>query len=120
MDRLAPSTFRDDEPVGVTVVEATSGAGSSSPLQAWIPERLFCRMLDLAAAYRLHVLGAVLSDVDTRLNDAQCESLLAELEYLARLVPSDLALQGVLAEVVPLVSRVARSGTKAELVVQPP
>lgn len=120
MSWLAPSTFQDDEPVCFTLVEPTTSGSTASTCEAWIPERLFERMLHLAGAYHLHVLGVIHGDVDTHLNHLQCESLLTELEFLVRLVPSDAALQRVLVEVAQLVTRAARLGRKAELVVQPP
>jgi hypothetical protein len=121
MDQLAPSTFDGDEPVCFALVERAADLGSkASSYETWIPGRLFERMLHLAGAYHLHVLGVVDSKVDTHLDHQQCESLERELEFLARLIPSDAALQRALDEVAPLATRAARLGKDAEIVVRPP
>ena len=88
-DRLNPVTFAEDEPVAVSVVPtATSPADRDSGLTgaAWIPERVFERILALARAYDLHVLNLLEGPSPPALNATQCSGLQFELEFLCSVV----------------------------------
>ncbi len=75
---------------------------------------------DVRVTLRSPPSGRRRRDQFDRRNDAQCQSLLPELEFLASLVPSDEALRPVVAGVSRLAARAARSGGKAELFVELP
>lgn len=93
MDRFNSSTYSDDPPVGIVVVD-----DSTERWVAWIPERLWERTLALGAAYRLHVLNLLQDHERLELNQPQVESLLDELQFLGAVVKDDL-LAGHLEEI---------------------
>lgn len=84
-DRFDPNTFVDDPPVGVGVL-----TDSTEEWVAWIPERLWDRVLGLGRAYQLHVLGLFAGEERFELNPPQIESLLDELHLLGTIVDDDL------------------------------
>ena len=84
-DRFDPDVSSDDPPVGVGVL-----TDSTEEWVAWIPERIWERVLGLARAYRLHILGLFEGEERFELNPPQIESLLDEVQFLAAIVGDDL------------------------------
>jgi hypothetical protein len=84
-DRFDSDAFVDDPPVGIGVQ-----TDSTEEWLAWIPERLWERVLGLGRAYRLHILGLLDGQERFALNPPQIESLLDELQLLATIVDDDL------------------------------
>jgi hypothetical protein len=83
--RFDSASYADDPPVGVAIVD-----DSTEEWVAWIPERLWQRILNLGSAYRLHVLGLLEGQERLELSPPQIESLLEELQFLAGTVNDDL------------------------------
>jgi hypothetical protein len=79
-DRFAPERYEHDEPVTVT----TNGAGYD------IPERLFARAQQLAAAYELHLLPSINIYERTTFNQLQCVTLADELAFLRSIISDPL------------------------------
>lgn len=81
------STFQLDERVGF--VDAPSGVRPHAIPEsnwAWVPERLWVRLIRLGQAYEMHFASVLELDKDSELNSVQCEHLLEELEYVGKLV----------------------------------
>lgn len=77
-DRLDPTTYQDDEVVGV--FEETPDDADS----LWLSERLVQRLILIAGAYELHTLPMLVNAAaPVRLNQQQCASLLDELAFVA-------------------------------------
>jgi hypothetical protein len=75
-------------------------------LEAWIPERLFLRLLAYGQAYSLHNLLLLHSQEDSLLNSLQCEGLLRELDFVSE-VSNDPALQMAVSLLRDVTERVA-------------
>jgi hypothetical protein len=92
-DRLAPDTFRNDEPWGVALVRAGRPVdwGTAMPdEQAAIPEGIAERLLALGRAYGLHQLSTLDGARQNRLNAPQAANLASEVEFLVRVDDSAL------------------------------
>lgn len=84
-DRLAPETYRSDEPWGISLVEAgrpVDWTESMPDEHDAIPERIGQRLLALAQAYELHQLSTLEPHAQNRLNSQQAASLVEELDFL--------------------------------------
>lgn len=113
-DRLQPSSYANDEPVG-------AGPDGRADYEGWvwIPERLFSRMQHLAQAYELHVLTRLDPYGRNSLNREQVESLLDELEFIGRVV-DDEALRVQLERLREVAVAVRGARTRTELVIEGP
>jgi len=87
-DRLDPSTYASDEPVG-------AGTGDDYEGWVWIPERLFHRMQYLGRAYELHILPRLDPNDRNELDRDRTTSLIDELEFLAQVVTDRTLLENV-------------------------
>ena len=90
-DLFDAQRYAEEEPIGIGL--------ASRPLDDWlfIPEPTFARVLAVGSAYRLHVLGQVLTPgQSTVLNPLQCEQLIDELNLVAHVLADPLV-----AKVVP-------------------
>ena len=85
----------------------------------WIPERLFARMQRLADAYQLHMLPGLDPYARNSLGREQVESLLDELEFIARVV-DDAALLAQLEQLRAVAMKVPRDPIRTELVIEGP
>lgn len=88
-DRVAPETYRKDEPWGIGSVRAGRVVDWRTTLpddHADIPEGIVERVLALGRAYRLHELSALDGAGQNRLNRQQAASLADEVEFLVRVV----------------------------------
>ena len=73
---LNPNTFIGDECVGL-VAGPPGIVLDTIPDENWcqVPERLFARLLNVAAAYSLHIANVFGETEDTEINSIQCEGL---------------------------------------------
>lgn len=85
IDRFDPNQYEDDPPVGVGVQTP-----STEEWVAWIPDRIWDRILALGRAYRLHILQLLDGEERFELSPPQIDSLLDELQFLAATVQDDL------------------------------
>jgi hypothetical protein len=85
-DRLDPDSFADDPVVGVFESDASEADA------LWISERLFGRLVHFAQAYELHTLPQLGGTDPVRLGQAQCQSLLDELAFVADRLNDPLAI----------------------------
>jgi len=74
-DRLLADTYEQDEPVQLDYGDVQRAV--------LVPERLFGRAQCLARAYDLHLFPTIDIYTKTRLNRAQCETLLDEIAFVA-------------------------------------
>jgi hypothetical protein len=81
-DRILADTYAQDEVVQLDYGDVTSAV--------FVPERLFARAQCVARAYELHLLPVIDICSKTRLNRAQCETLLDEIEFIAMVVNDEL------------------------------
>src|SRR5262249_15540006 len=84
-DRFESATYDSDEPYGVACVLPGTDFASTIGLTescAWIPERVFARLLALGKAYDLHSLCLLSNPAVNRLTHVQASSLVAELNFL--------------------------------------
>lgn len=118
-DQLEPTTFADDEPVGVVGVPTKDLPGPVAEDQwHYVPEPLWNRLICLGNAYNLHFAQLVEPAIDTVLNSVQCHSLCEELTFL-RDVVADPAAHAAISTVVAQATVVARSSSMS-LVISPP
>jgi hypothetical protein len=118
-DRLTPSSYADDEVVGIAAVPRTELPGPLGDERwTYVPERLWRRVLNLSNAYELHI-GHVLEPViDTVLAKEQCESAAGELRFLRDIV-ADPALHYVLDVILRALDSSIR-GSDVAVVFSPP
>ncbi len=110
-DRLAPDTFRNDEPWGVALVRAGRAVDWATALpdeHAVIPEGIAERLLALGRAYGLHQLSTLDRARQNRLNGRQATNLAKEVEFLARVV-NDSALREHVKPLLEFATRCGRS-----------
>ena len=79
-DRFTPDRYADDEPVKV-------GALGD---EHHVPERLFTRTQQIAAAYELHLLPVLDIYTRTELTREQCHTLADELTFIRDLIADPL------------------------------
>jgi len=111
-DRLAPDTYRDDEPWAVALVQTGRAVNWASALpdeQATIAERIAERLLALGRAYGLHYLSALNSVDQNRFNADQAVGLFEELQFVLRSV-DDRALREHLKPLLRFAERCGHSG----------
>lgn len=84
-DRFDSATYEDDPPVGVALVN-----DGTEEWVAWIPERMWERILALGLAYGLHVLTLLRGRERTELNHPQTQSFLDELQLIGATVEDNL------------------------------
>ncbi len=85
-DRLAVERYSNDEPVMIALVELALPANLVSSKAARfinLPERVIQRLRLIATAYELHYLANIDCASEVRLNRAQTEGLLEELEFVS-------------------------------------
>lgn len=111
-DRFESSTYEDDPPVGIAVANP-----STEEWVAWIPDRLWDRILSLARGYRLHVLGLVEGQERIELEQPHVESLLEELQLLAAVARDDLVV-GYLEKIRAAAARVIGDPELVALVIE--
>jgi len=117
--KLHPSTYSDDEPVGVAGVPKEELPGPL-PAERWqyIPQQMWHRLLGLGRAYDLHFAGVIDSVVDTVLDPVQCESFEEELRFVTEVV-NDSALTAAITVILGEVAKV-RGRSRMVLVLSPP
>jgi len=109
-DRLLADTYRNDEGVRLDYGDLERAV--------FVPERLFGRAQCLARAYDLHLLPAIDIYTKTRLDRAQCEVLLDEIVFVAR-VSNDELLRVHLARIQDVVASSVRLA-RCELCIEGP
>ena len=107
-DRIDPNSFTDDEVVGI------AAAGRDIPSEdvpesdwAFLPERLFERLIHLGHAYSLHFASLVDPQAESQLNSSQCEGFLEELHFLDQVV-NEPSFSSLLKSLIPKVQHVVR------------
>jgi hypothetical protein len=80
-DRLLAETYEQEECVQLDYGDPGAAA--------FVPERLFARAQCVARAYDLHLLPVIDIYRKTRLNRAQCEAMLDEVAFVARVTNDD-------------------------------
>lgn len=104
-DRLDAQRFADDPVVGVFESDP------SEQDAIWLAERLFSRLVLVAQGYELHTLPLLGGSDPVRINRAQCQNLLDELEFVAlRLNDDPLAVNAAQSIANYVSSRVRRPG----------
>ena len=107
------ATYADEEPVGFCVSQ--HGARPSSEwLQ--VPESLVARLVSLGQAYDLHHVPMIELHGETIFNSAQTQNIDLEVRFLAT-VTRDEALKRVIAQLAPLLERVAHNASLSLVVV---
>ena len=114
-DRLASTTYADDEPVRFTVLPKDR----RDRFEVHMPETLFSRAISLGRAYQLHVLSALEVYAEVSLHKAQCESLLHELEFVMS-ISTDPLLSGHLLDLTGALNRVVRDSGPSGLLIEGP
>lgn len=118
-ERLNPASYAADEPVGIVAVARAELPGPlPDDLWRYIPERLWKRILGLAAAYELHVAQVLEPIIDTVLNGEQCASVAEELGFLGEVI-KDPATNLALATIIEVLTTAAR-GRDLAVVFSPP
>jgi hypothetical protein len=108
-DRLNSDSYADDPLVGVFAYDFTD------PTEIWVPERLWARLVAIGAAYQLHYLPLLDGSPESRTLDAtQANALVEELDFIRSLTVDPL-LESTAAEVLALVVRASRSGSRPAL-----
>ena len=113
-DRLAPDTFRDDEPWAVALVRAGHVVDWSTALpeeHTIMPEGIAERLLALGRAYGLHQLSTLDGARQNRLSGPQAANLADEVGFLVRVV-DDSALRE---HVKPLLEFAIRCGSSNDM-----
>jgi hypothetical protein len=117
--RLDPATYANDEPVGIAVAPGSLLPGPiPDGLWSYLPESLWQRLLSLGHAYSLHFAQVAEPVIDTVLESRQCQSLQAELAFLAGII-SDPAAEQALAVLQHQAAKVARDSS-LRLIISPP
>lgn len=112
-DRFDPTTYTDEEPVHLWLVESTDAD------EIWVPEVLWHRLRMVATGYQLHLLPVLDGSTDpVFLNAPQCDALIDEVDFVATLV-DDALLMDVLSRVRRLATG-ARSASKNALGIEFP
>lgn len=102
-DRLRSDRYKDDPLVGVFDYD------NSTPVEAWVPERLWRRLHALGMAYELHYLMMCDGGSEpTMFNSTQAHGLLDELSFVSGIVNDPL-----LGEHLNAVTQVVAAGARS-------
>ena len=113
-DRFDAPRYATDETVSLTLDGASASDGAFT-----MPERLFSRAQQIAAAYELHLLPVIDCYDETRLSREQIRTLADELAFI-RSVVTDPLLDFYLQGAQKLIETCLRAPKESELVVQGP
>ena len=113
-DRFEASRYATDEAVSLALQGASASAGPFT-----MPERLFSRAQQIAAAYELHLLPLIDYYDDVRLSKEQVRTLRDEFAFI-RSVATDPLLESYLQGAQALMETCLRAPTDVQLLVQGP